>query len=168
MDALLFHLAEMEEVLESSKKSMLFSDKVSVDKNKLMEIITDLRLNLPEDIRMAQRLLGDHDRVMDDAHIKAKNIIEEAEIEAQKMINKDEITRRARDEAQDILDSAKKDARHMRNSSLEYADEILEKAESKIREIMSNLDKQHKAIMEYFAQNVDVIYENRQQLRPNN
>jgi len=55
MDALLFYLAEMEEILEASKKSMLFSDKVAVDKNRLLEIIGELRLNLPEDIRMAQR-----------------------------------------------------------------------------------------------------------------
>ena len=166
MDALLFYLAEMEEVLESSKKSMLFSDKVSVDKNKLMEIITELRLSLPEDIRMAQRILGDHDRVLEDANAKAKVIIEDAEEAAKRMVTKDEITRRALDEAEEIIDAAKKDARDMRMNSLEYADEMLEKAESKIREIMTNLDKQHKAVMEYFAQTVDVLYENRQQLRP--
>jgi vacuolar-type H+-ATPase subunit H len=165
MDALLFYLAEMEEILETSKKSMLFSDKVSVDKSKLMELITELRLNLPDDIRMAQRLLGDHDKVMDDAQNKAKIIIEDAEIEAKKMVRDDEITRRAHAEAEDIIDAAKKDARDMRMSSLEYADEMLEKAETKIREIMGNLDKQHKTVMEYFAQTVDVLYENRQQLR---
>jgi vacuolar-type H+-ATPase subunit H len=155
----------MEEVLETSKKSMIFSDKVSVDKNKLMEIITELRLNMPDDIRMAQRLLGDHDKVLDDAQNKAKIILEDAEIEAKKMVRDDEITRRALAEAEDIIDAAKKDARDMRMSSMEYADEMLEKAESKIREIMGNLDKQHKTVMEYFAQTVDVLYENRQQLR---
>ncbi|MCL2500534.1 MAG: hypothetical protein FWE90_09380 [Defluviitaleaceae bacterium] len=165
MDALLFYLAEMEEVLETSKKSMIFSDKVSVDKNKLMEIITELRLNMPDDIRMAQRLLGDHDKVLDDAQNKAKVILEDAEIEAKKMVRDDEITRRAQAEAVDIIDAAKKEVRDMRMGSMEYADEILEKAESKIREIMTNFDKQHKTVMEYFAQTVDVLYENRQQLR---
>ncbi|MCL2604635.1 MAG: hypothetical protein FWD90_09170 [Defluviitaleaceae bacterium] len=165
MDALLFYLAEMEEVLETSKKSMIFSDKVSVDKNKLMEIITELRLNMPDDIRMAQRLLGDHDKVLDDAQNKAKVILEDAEIEAKKMVRDDEITRRAQAEAVDIIDAAKKEVRDMRMGSMEYADEMLEKAESKIREIMNNLDKQHKTVMEYFAQTIDVLYTNRQQLR---
>jgi F0F1-type ATP synthase membrane subunit b/b' len=165
MDALLFYLAEMEEVLESSKKSMLFSDKVSVDKNKLMEIITELRLNLPDDIRMAQRLLGDHDRVLEDAQNKAKIIIEDAELEAKKLVRDDEITRRAMAEAEDIKDAAKKEVRDMRMGAMEYIDEILGKAESKIRETMTNLGKQHSIIHEYFAQTVDVLYDNRQQLR---
>jgi len=165
MDALLFYLAEMEEVLETSKKSMLFSDKISVDKNRLMEIITELRLNLPDDIRMAQRLLGDHDRVIEDAQNKAKIIIEDAEDEAKRMVKEDEIYRRATEEAENIINAAKKDARDMRMSSMEYADEMLEKAENKIREIMGNLEGQHKAILDYFAQTTDVLYENRQQLR---
>ena len=165
MDALLFYLAEMEEILESSKKSMLFSDKVAVDKNRLMEIITELRLNLPDDIRMAQRLLSDHDRVLEDAEQKANVIKEDAEVEAQKLVRDHEITRRATAEAQDIIDKAKKDARDMRMSAMEYADEMLSKAENKIREIMGNLDNQHKAVIDYFTQNVDVLYENRQQLR---
>jgi cell division septum initiation protein DivIVA len=165
MDAILYHLAEMEEVLESSKKSMLFSDKVSVDKNKLMDIITDLRLNLPDDIRMAQRILGDHESVLEDAQRKAANIIELAEEEAQRMVRDDEITHRATKEAQDIIDAAKKDAREMRMSAVEYADGMLEKAESKIRETMTYMDKQNKIINEYFMQTVDVLYENRQHLR---
>jgi hypothetical protein len=53
----------------------------------------------------------------------------------------------------------------MRMSSMEYADELLEKAESKIREIMTNLEKQHRAVLDYFTQTIDVLYENRQQLR---
>ena len=165
MDALLFHLAEMEEILEASKKSMLFSDKVAVDKTRLLEIIEELRLNLPDDIRMAQRLLNDHDRVLEDAQQKAKVIIEDAELEAKKLVRDDEITRRAHAEGEDIIDQAKKDARDMCMSAIEYADEMLAKSETKIREIMGNLDNQHKAVMDYFSQNVDVLYENRQQLR---
>jgi len=165
MDALLYYLAEMEDVLESSKKSMLFSDKVSVDKDRLLSIIGELRLNLPEDIRLAQRLLNDHDRVLEDAQQKAKVIIEDAELEAKKLVRDHEVTRRAQAEGEDIIDQAKKDARDMRMSAIEYADEMLAKSESKIREIMGNLDNQHKAVIDYFSQNVDVLYENRQQLR---
>jgi F0F1-type ATP synthase membrane subunit b/b' len=114
---------------------------------------------------MAQRLLGDHEKVLEDAQNKAKIIVEDAELEAKKLIRNDEITRRATEEAEDIIDKAKQDARDMRMSAMEYADEMLAKGESKIREIMGNLDNQHKAVIEYFAQNVDVLYENRQQLR---
>jgi len=165
MDAILFYLAEMEEMLESAKKSMLFSEKVAVDKNWMLERIQELRLNVPDDIRQAQRLLNDHERVLEDAKQKATVIVEDAELEAQKLVRNDEITRRAMAEGEDIIDKAKKDARDMRMSAIEYADEMLAKSESKIREIMGNLESQHKAVIDYFAQNVDVLYENRQQLR---
>jgi len=165
MDALLYYLAEMEEVLETSKKTMLFSDKVSVDKTKLMELITEMRLNLPDDIRAAQRIMNDHEKVMEDAQQKAAIILENAEIEAKKMVRDDEIVRRAAVEAEKIMDKAKEFDRDMRLSSIEYADGMLEKAELQIKEVMTNLNNQHKAVCDFFNDNIDVLYENRQQLR---
>ena len=164
MDALLDYLDDIEEVLENSK-SVLFSDKVSVEKGKVLDIINEIRLNLPDDIRFAQRILGDHDKIMNDAQNKAKDILEDAEVQAKALTNNHEITRRANEEASDITEEARKDARELRLNAMDYADEILEKAEGKIREYMNNLDHQHKIIMDYFNQMVDVIYDNRQQLR---
>jgi len=164
MDALLDYLDEIEEVLETSK-SLPFTNKISVEKDRIVDILSEIRLNLPDDIRAAQRILNDHDRILNDAQNKAQDIIDTAENEAKIRTNNHEIFRRASDQATDKMEGAKKEARDLRLNAMDYADEMLSQAESQLKEYMTNLEAQHKRVMSYYTELIDVIYANRQQLR---
>jgi len=164
MDALLDYLDEMEDVLENSKKLPL-TGKVSIEKARIVDIINEIRLNLPDDIRQAQRILSDHDKIVADAEHKAMGILEAADAEAKMMTNSHELFRRASEQATHIIEEAKKNARDLRAGAAAYVDEKLEDAEKQMKEYMSNMEMQHKRIMDYYTQTVDVLYENRQELR---
>ncbi|MCL2199781.1 MAG: hypothetical protein FWB80_12755 [Defluviitaleaceae bacterium] len=164
MDALLDYLDDIEEVLESSK-SLPFTNKISVEKERVLDILNEIRLNLPDDIRSAQRILGDHDRIVADAERKSQGILEAAENEAKIRTNNHEIFRRASDQASETVEEAKKNARDLRLNAMDYADSMLKDAEEQVKEYMANMEQQHKKVMDYFNQLIDVIYENRQQLR---
>jgi len=164
MDALLDYLDDIEEVLESSK-SLPFTNKISVEKERVLDILNEIRLNLPDDIRSAQRILGDHDRIVAEAERKGQAILEAAENDAKVRTNNHEIFRRASDQASETMEEAKQNARDLRLNAMDYADEMLKDAEEQVKEYMSNIEQQHKKVMDYFNQLVDVIYENRQQLR---
>ncbi|MCL2357608.1 MAG: hypothetical protein FWC70_10760 [Defluviitaleaceae bacterium] len=164
MDALLDYLDDIEEVLDGSK-SLPFTNKISVEKDRVLEILSEIRLNLPDDIRSAQRILGDHDRIVADAERKAQVILEAAENEAKIRTNNHEIFRRASDQASETVEDAKKDARDLRLNALDYADSMLKDAEDQIKEYMVSIEQQHQKVMAYFNQISDVIHENRQQLR---
>ena len=153
MDALRDYLDEIEEVLDKSK-SIPLTGRVSVDKESIREILGEIRLHLPEDIRFAQRIVGEHDKILEDANIQAKS-----------MTNSHEVFRRASEQASDMMEEAKRSAREVRLNAMDYADEILEKAETQIRQTMENMDQQHRRVMEYYEGIIDIIYENRQQLR---
>jgi len=164
MDALLDYLDDIEEVLDNSK-IMPFTNKISVQKERILDILNEIRLNLPNDIRSAQRILGDHDRIVVEAQRKAQEILESAENEAKIKTNNHEIFRRASDQASEAVENAKKDARDLRLNAMDYADEKLADAEAQLKEYIANLEQQHKRIIDYYSKMVDVIYENRQQLR---
>jgi len=164
MDALLDYLDDIEEVLESSK-SLPFTNKISVEKERVLDILNEIRLNLPDDIRAAQRILGDHDRIVAEAERKAQSIIDSAENEAKIRTNNHEIFRRASDQASETVEEAKKNARDLRLNAMDYADSMLKDAEDQVKDYMTNLELQHKKVMDYFNQLIEVIYENRQQLR---
>ncbi|MCL2285445.1 MAG: ATPase [Firmicutes bacterium] len=164
MDALLDYLDEIEEVLETSK-TIPFSGKVSVEKARILDIISEIRLHLPEDIRQAQRILNDHDKILADAEHKAIGILEAAEAEAKLMVNSHELFKRASEQAAEIMEEAKKNARELRAGASAYVDEKLEDAEKQMKEYMANLEAQHKRIMAYYTETIDVLYENRQELR---
>ncbi len=66
-----------------------------------------------------------------------------------------------------MINEAKKTARDYRLNAMDYANEVIEKTENMIQEAMENLNQQYKITMDYFNQTVQVLYENRQQLKGN-
>ncbi|MCL2456349.1 MAG: ATPase [Defluviitaleaceae bacterium] len=164
MDALLDYLDDIEEVLESSK-GLPFTNKISIEKERVLDILNEIRLNLPDDIRSAQRILGDHDRIVAEAERKAQDIMEAAENEAKIRTNNHEIFRRASDQASETVEEAKKNARDLRLNAMDYADSMLKDAEDQVKKYMSAVEEQHKNAMDFYNQLIDVIYDNRQQLR---
>jgi len=164
MDALLDYLDEIEEVLDASK-TIPFSGKVSVEKERILEVLSEIRLHLPDDIKQAQRILNDHDKILADAEHKAIAILEAADAEARLMTNSHELFKRASEQSTEIIEEAKKNARDLRAGASAYVDEKLEDAEKHVKEFMANMDAQHKRIMEYYTQTIDILYENRQELR---
>ena len=164
MDALLDYLDDIEEVLETSKK-IPFGNRISVEKERILDIINDIRLNLPDDIRHAQRILGDHDRIVAEAQRKAQDILDAAESEAKLRASNHEIFRRASDQAAEIMEQAKKDSRDLRANASDYMDDCLAEIESQLKELMTNMDTQNRIVLEYYGKMVDRIFENREQLR---
>lgn len=164
MDSLLDYLEMLEDLIEGSK-TMPFSNKVSLDKDQIFDIISDMRINLPNEIRHAQKIIDDHDRIINDAKNKASQILKEAEHRSQEMADEHEVYKAAMEQARDLMDDTKKSARDMRLSAIDYADEILLKTENAIRESMNNMNLQHRAIEDSFSETIEVLYSNRQELR---
>jgi len=164
MDSLLDYLDQIEDILDASK-SVPFSNKVSVEKERIYEVMNEIRLNLPAEIRHAQRIIEDHDKIIAEARVKSTGILKEAEDEAKLLTNEHEIFRRANEQATDVIEESKKNARDLRLNAMDYADEILEKTEGMIKETMDNIDEQFRMVNSYLSQTVDVLYENRQSLR---
>ena len=164
MDSLLDYLDQIEDILDASK-SVPFSNKISVEKERIYDVMNEIRLNLPTEIRHAQRIIEDHDKIIADARVKASSILKEAEEEAKLLTNEHEIFRRANEQATDLIEESKKNARDLRLNAMDYADEILEKTEGMIKEGMENIDEQFRLVNNYLSQTIDVLYENRQSLR---
>ena len=164
MEALLDYLDEIEDVLDSSK-AVPFSNKISVEKERIFDIISEIRLHLPTEIRQAQRIIEEHDKVINEAKNKAAAMLKEAENEAKNLTNSHEIYKRANEQASEFIEETKKNAQDIRLNAMDYTDEMLEKSESMIKETMQNMEQQYKYMMEYFSQTIDVLYDNRQQLR---
>jgi len=164
MDSLLDYLEQIEDILDASK-GVPFSNKISVEKSRIYDVMNEIRLNLPVEIRHAQRIIEDHDKIIAEAHAKAANVLKDAEDEAKLMTNEHEIFRRANEQATDVIEEAKKSARDLRLNAMDYADEILEKTEGMVKETMENVDEQFRLVNNYFSQTADVLYENRQALR---
>ena len=167
MESLLDYLDDIEDLLDGSKSGP-FSSKASIDKERLYKIIDEIRLALPTEIRHATRIIDEHDKIINDAKLKAATIVKDAEAEASVLTNNHEIYKRATEQATEFIEETKQNARDLKLNAMDYTDEILEKSEAMIKETMTNMEQQHKYMMDYFNQTLEVLYENRQQLRGRN
>ncbi len=127
-------LAELEETLEKGIEIPIIK-KSFLDKYKLLDIINEISLNMPEEIRSARTLTEDREKILADAQRQADMKIKEAEHRAVSMIDEHEITRKANEAAEEIIEKAKKESKEIRLASLKYVDDMLARVERDINEV---------------------------------
>ncbi len=165
MDTVFNLLDDLEDLLDSCKSTPFSGNKVSISKEEVFEIISEIRLNLPGEIKQAQRIADNCEKIVHDAQNKANSIIKEAEEKAERLTTEHEVTRLAKEQADVILDEAKETARALRVGAVEYADELLANAENSIKESLETFSRQARQVEDFLAKETDILYENRQELR---
>lgn len=163
MESLTDYLDALEDIIETSR-AFPFSSKISIDKESVTEIISEMRLNMPNEIRQAQRIISDHDKILKDAEAQAISMIKDAEHQCEKMANEHEIYKKAIEQANELLDEAKQSARDVRLNAMSYADEILSKTETIIKESMVLFNKETRKVEDHFASIIEILYSNRKEL----
>ena len=101
------------------------SSRTVIDEQEFLDIIDQLRIIVPDEIKQARRVSSERDRVMNDAEAAAEKIIGEAEERVRQMIEDSEITRLAELTARQIVDEAEANAEQVRRGADEYAMEVL-------------------------------------------
>ena len=63
------------------------------------------------------------------------------------------------------MTETKNSAKEMRLGAIEYADDIMGTAEQRLREMQETIEKEFQAMLEFYKENINVIFENRQELK---
>ncbi|NLM73241.1 MAG: ATP synthase F0 subunit B [Clostridiaceae bacterium] len=140
-------LEQIEDIVESGVSVPFSGGKCIVDREVLLDLIQEIRLKLPEDLKMAKRITEEKQRYLAEAQEEAQSIINNAESRIAALVDENEITKKAYEQAEIIIANAKKNAREIRLGTREYADSILNKVE------------------EILEDTLDVIKVNRQELK---
>ncbi len=127
--------------------NMPLSSKALVDREKCLNIVSDIRQNLPREIMEAQSIQSEKNQILYDAEKEAEAIIADADAKARKLVETEEITRLAAQRAEEILTSAHTSAREIKKSANEYVEDILADLES------------------YVSRSLDIVRQNRESMR---
>ena len=164
MDTVIDLLNELEEVLDKSR-AVPFSNRVSVDKEELYEIITEIRMKLPNELKQSKWVIEERNKILIDAQKEADEIVKNAEERVKRMVDENEVTKLAHEQAAEIVDSAKKTSKAMRIGAMEYAEEVLGTAQDRLRELKNVVYNESIKTDEYFGETLSVLSENIQELR---
>lgn len=169
-------ISEMEEYVDGCSPFPLSSTKIVVVKEELEEMINELRLKTPDEIKKYQKLLANKDQILNDANEQARSIIEAAQIHTNELVNEHEIMQRAYEQGQQYIDQAKveadailnravEDANTIRFSAVKYTDDMLSKLQLIIEHSIQSNTSRYEALMGDLNKTLEVVISNREALR---
>jgi vacuolar-type H+-ATPase subunit H len=107
-----------------------FSSQVVLDEEEVMELVDQLRLNLPDEIKQANWTVQEQQRLIGDAHSEAARIMAKANERAEAAVQQHEILRRVQREAQQTVHGAQTKADQIIREAEAYAIEQLQQLEA--------------------------------------
>lgn len=139
------YLEELEDILERSK-TVPFSSKSVVDKEEILEIIKEIRLKLPDELKQAKWIKEERQRILVEAQKEADDIVKEAENRIISMINENEITKKAYEKKAEIIETANEMSREISKGTKDYADNILEGLEVALEDALKIIQNNRKEL----------------------
>lgn len=131
------HLVDrLEQALNDSYRVPL-SAYLMVHEDRVFNIIDQMRVSVPEEVKRANRIESEKDRILAQAHEEAERIRELAKQEASELVKRDAITGSAQQRAENILERARRDAEALRQDADAYVVEVLLKLEEDLLRSLS-------------------------------
>lgn len=127
-------LGELEDLIDKGFELPIIK-KSFINKEEVLEIIGDISLQLPEELRLAKSIAADRERILADAQKQADQIIKGAEGKIVSLIDEHEITKQATAKANEIIARAQANSREIRLGTLQFADDILQKAQTDLKSL---------------------------------
>ncbi len=138
-------IEELEEMVETGN-TLPFSSKALISPEDALDIIDELKRELPAEIDQAQKIVNDKERILKEANEEADKIREKAQQQVNSMINESEITHLATKEAESIVENAQNSAKEIRVGTQQYATNILENLLNTINSLAEKVDLNKKEI----------------------
>lgn len=168
---------EIERYIDGCKYQPFSNSKIIVDKEEIDELLRELRMKTPDEIRRYQKIISNKEAILNDARAKAEALINEATIHTSELVNEHEIMQQAyaqanevvtmaTHQAQEILDNATMEANNMRTAAMQYTDGILANVENLLNQTMKTTQDHYESFMNAMTGYSDVVNANRVELNP--
>lgn len=166
---------EIEDYIESCKPKFMSSTEIIVNKDEIDELLRELRMKTPDEIKRYQKIISNKEAILNDAKAKAEALINEATVHTNELINEHEIMQQAyaqanevvtmaSKQAQEILDNATIEANELKSQAMQYMDDMLAHLENIISASTQQASSNYDTLIGNLNQYRDIIQSNRSEL----
>ncbi len=135
----ILHLIDrLEEILNDSR-AIPFTHNVVVDEDKVLDLIDQMRVAIPEEVKKPQQLLAQRDRLLAQAQEEANRTLALAREKSEQLVERDAIVQAASARADQIVAQAKADIENTRRDADEYAMDTLNKLEVELDRVLTQV-----------------------------
>lgn len=118
------YIEEIEIYIGNAKASPLSQNKITLQKDELLEMIKELKLKLPMEIERCKKIMRNKENILSEARTRAEAILAESVNEANRLVDTNQITELANIRANEILEMARNQAQQLVDQASEEANEI--------------------------------------------
>ncbi|MCX6027339.1 MAG: ATP synthase F0 subunit B [Chloroflexi bacterium] len=135
----ILHLVDRLEELFNSGRHFPFTNDTIVNEDRFLELIDQLRVTIPEEVKKAQQVLAQRDRLLAQAQEESQRTVELGRQRIEALVTQDAITTAAQARAEQILSQARQEVEGMRRDADDYVLESLSKLEAEITHLLSQV-----------------------------
>ena len=135
----ILHLVDRLEELFNESRTVPFTRNAVVDEDKMLDIIDQMRVTIPNEVKQAQQILSQRDRFLAQAQEEATRIVALAREKADQMVEHDSIVKSAMTRADQILAQARADAQATRRDADDYVIEGLQHMDAEITRLQTQV-----------------------------
>ena len=132
----ILHLVDRLEELFNNSKGVPLTRMVMVDEERMLDLIDQMRLAIPDEIKNSQQIINQKERILAQANEEAHRIIELAKEQAEKLVERDEIVQKAKIIGDEIIQKAREETELIKREADEYAINSLEHLEVELNKIL--------------------------------
>ena len=117
----------------------LGNEKCIVERDKVLNLLDEIKAQLPAEVSEAKRLVNARDEFIGNAKREAESIRKAAQERAREMVEEQEIVRAAKTRSNEVLASAEKRTRELYRVANEYVDDALRRTEEAVNAALSEV-----------------------------
>ena len=117
-------ITEIEEYIDSCKFQPLSTTKIIVNKEDIEELLAELRLRTPEEIKKYQKIIANKDAILNDARERSEQMLSETAVKVDQLASEHEIMQQAYAKANAVVDEANRQAQQVLDSATTEANDL--------------------------------------------
>ncbi len=168
---------EIEEYIDNCKYKAFSTDVIMVNKAEIDDLLRELRMKTPEEIKRYQKIISNKEAILNDARQKAQALIDDAEVQTTELVSEhqimqeayaqaDKIVEMATQQAQGILDSATIEANNMKSAAMQYTDSMLANLENVLKQSIEISTRDYNTMIGHLQEIDHIVTRNRAELVP--
>ena len=135
----ILHLVDRLEELFNESRSVPFTHSVIVDEDRMLDIIDQMRVSIPEEIKKAQQLLAQRDRILAQSQEEANRTLQLAREKSDQLVEKDGIVQAAHARSEQIIAQGRAEAEKQKHDADDYVLDTLQNLEAEMDRILGQV-----------------------------
>jgi hypothetical protein len=135
----ILHLVDRLEELFNQSRPIPLTHSVIVDEDRFLDIIDQMRISIPEEVKKAQQVSGQKERILAQAQDEANRTLQMAREKADQMVEKESLIADAQRRSAQILEQAKIEAERTRIGADQYAMDGLMGMETELERLINQV-----------------------------